>query len=398
MTRRRWWIAALLFLSTLLNYFDRQILSLVSPILRVEFSLTARQYSHLLNAFLLGYTSMQFFAGWLVDRLGARRGLILAMLWWSAAGSAAAFVRNPDQLAICLFLMGLGEAANWPTAVKAIQEWFPPEKRAVAVGFFNAGSSAGAVLAPVVVTTLAQRYSWRAAFLTCGILALLWIGPWRLLYHAPPFQAERRAAAASLTCLKDVRAWGVLSARFFSDSIWFFYVFWLPDYLTRVQSLPLHTIGSIAWIPFLAAGIGNFAGGALSGNLIRRSRSVVASRLLVMAGSAFVMSLGVMIRYSHNAFVAVAIISVVVFAYSAWAANILTLPGDLFPSSVVATVTGAAGSVAGIGGILSTFLAGRIIDRCSYGPVFAGLGFLPLIALGCSLLVLLRKGNDYQSA
>jgi ACS family hexuronate transporter-like MFS transporter len=387
MIRRSWWIAALLFASTLLNYFDRQILSLLSPILRVQFSLTARQYSHLFNAFLLGYTSMQFLAGWIVDRLGAKRGLMLAMLWWSAAGAAAAFAKGPQQLAICLFLMGLGEAANWPSAVKAIGEWFPAGKRAAAVGFFNAGSSAGAVLAPIVVSALTQRYSWRAAFLTCGVLALLWVGPWQLLYRDPPVQCESRTSVQPrFSYLADRRAWGVILARFFADSIWFFYIFWLPDYLTRVQSVNLSTLGAIAWIPFLAAGVGNFAGGAASGYLIRRHKLAVPARLTVMGASALVMSGGITIRYCHSPFQAIALISVIVFAYSSWAANVLTLPSDLFPPAVVGTITGACGTVAGLGGILTTLLTGQIIDRYSYGPVFVGLSCLPLLAFGFSLL------------
>ncbi len=392
MFRRRWWIAGLLFLSTLFNYFDRQILSLVSPLLRVDFSLSASRYSLLLDAFLLGYTSLQFLAGWLVDRLGARTGLMLAMLWWSAAGALAAAARNPAQLALCLFLMGVGEAANWPSAVKAIQEWFPADQRAAAVGFFNAGSSAGAVLAPFVVSRLALHYSWRAAFLSSGVLGLLWVGPWRFLYRRPGHTDQiRHAPQAGMAFLADVRAWGIIFARFFADSIWFFYVFWLPDYLSRVQSLSLRAIGATAWIPFAAAAAGNFAGGAASGYLIRNGRRTVQSRLTVMAAAAFVMSAGALIRYCHEPSIAISLISVIVFAYSTWAANVLTLPSDLFSPAAVATVTGTAGTIAGLGGVLTTYLAGHIIDHYSYGPVFVGLGMLPLLALGVSLLTAKSK-------
>ncbi len=387
MRERCWWIAGLLFLSTLLCYLDRQILSLVSPVLRVDFSLSATRYALLLDAFLLGYTSLQFLAGWLVDRLGARSGLMLAMLWWSAAGALAAAARNPAQLAFCLFLMGVGEAANWPSAVKAIQEWFPAEQRATAVGFFNSGSSAGAVLAPFIVSRLTLHYSWRAAFLCCGVLGAFWIGPWRFIYRRPGYTEQvRRAPRTSAAFLTDIRAWGIILARFFADSIWFFYVFWLPDYLSRVQSLSLQAIGAMAWIPFVAAAAGNFAGGAASGYLMRNAKSAVQSRLTVMAVAACVMSSGTLVRYCHSPAIAIFLISVAVFAYSAWAANVLTLPSDLFPPAAVATVTGTAGSLAGFGGILTTYLAGRTIDHYSYGPVFAGLGILPLLALGCSLL------------
>lgn len=389
MSKRSWWIATLLFLSTLLNYFDRQILSLVSPVLRVELSLTARQYSFLLNAFLLGYTSMQFIAGWIIDQLGARRGLTIAMLWWSAAGTAAAFAHRSQQLAFCLFLMGVGEAANWPSAVKALQEWFPPNQRAIAVGFFNAGSSIGAVVAPIVVSTLTLHYSWRMAFLLCGLLALLWIGPWLFLYDQPPFRSEIRSSAAGrFGFLANRRAWGVILARFFADSIWFFYIFWLPDYLSHVQGLSLQVIGAVAWVPFLAAGVGNFAGGIASSYLIRRLKRIVPARLAVMAASALVMSSGMAIQYCHSAPVALTLISIIVFAYSAWAANVLTLPSDIFPSDVLATVTGICGTVAGIGGMATTYLTGRVIDSYSYGPVFIGIGCLPLLALACSLLAI----------
>lgn len=388
MVRRRWIIAALLFTATLLNYLDRQVLGLVSPVLRIHFSLSATQYARLLNAFLLGYTVMQVLAGWFVDRLGARKGLMLAMVWWSLAGAAAAATHSPLELAICLCLMGAGEAANWPTAVKAIREWFPSATRAVGVGFFNAGSSAGAVLAPLIVTTLTLKFSWRIAFLFCGALGLFWIFPWRSAYSQAPFIADTPDVTPSrnLSFLLDIRAWGIILARFFGDSIWYFYIFWLPDYLHHVLSLSLAGIGAVAWIPFLAAGVGNFAGGGASGSLIHRRCGVVRSRLIVMGASALIMATGAEIRWIHTEFLVIVAISLVVFAYSSWAANVLTLPSDIFPASQVATITGAAGTIAGVGGMLTMWLTGRVVDRFSYGPIFMGLGSLPLLAFGCSLL------------
>jgi len=289
--------------------------------------------------------------------------------------------------------MGVGEAANWPTAIKAIQEWFPPARRAVAVGFFNAGSSAGAVLAPFVVSRLTLHYSWRAAFVACGALGLLWIGPWWIVYRRPPGgpvlePVLRRKISGGFEFLRNRQAWGIILARFFADSIWYFYVFWLPDYLSHVQSLSLRAIGATAWIPFLAAGIGNFAGGAASGFLIRMWRDVVSSRLTVMAVSALVMMFGAGVRNCHSPLLAIGSISVIVFAYSAWAANVLTLPSDIFPPAMVATVAGASGTAAGLGGIVTTYLAGRVIDRYSYGPVFIGLGCLPILAFAFSLLAM----------
>jgi ACS family hexuronate transporter-like MFS transporter len=396
---RSWRIAWLLFLATLLNYLDRQVLSLVSPVLRVQFNLNAAQYSHLLSAFLFGYTAMQVFAGWIVDRTGARLGLVLAMLWWSGAAFLSAFVKSPGQLTVCLFLMGMGEAANWPTAVKTVREWFPPERRAMAVGLFNAGSSTGAILAPLLVATLTTHYSWRAAFAFCGMLGLLWIVPWRATYTSVPLASSvtqyDRAGIAGL--LRDPRVWGVLLARLFGDSIWFFYIFWLPDYLTSVYSFSLRQIGNIAWIPFAAAALGNFAGGAASGRLIQKHWPPPRARVSVMLMSALVMSLGVLVRYTAKPGTAVTVISIVVFAYSSWAANVLTLPSDLFPRDVVATIVGASGTLAGIGGILSTLLVGQVVDRYSYGPVFWGLALLPLCAMTCSLLTLKRTSSSLPS-
>jgi ACS family hexuronate transporter-like MFS transporter len=256
------------------------------------------------------------------------------------------------------------------------------------VGFFNAGSSAGAVLAPLIVAALTIRYSWRAAFVVCGVLGFIWILFWRMAYTKPAEvnDVHEFHEESWTVLLRDSRAWGVILARFFADSIWFFYIFWLPDYLTHVQSMSLRQIGFTAWVPFLAAGIGNFAGGIASGYLIRQKHSVVYSRLLVMGVSAVVMSMGATIRLCRSPWAALVMISIVVFAYSAWAANVLTLPSDIFPANLVATVVGAAGTVAGVGGLLTTFLTGRIIDRYSYGPVFWGLGCLPLLAIACCLL------------
>jgi ACS family hexuronate transporter-like MFS transporter len=393
--QRRWWIASLLFLSTLLSYFDRQIFSLVSPVLRIQFGLDAKQYSHLLMAFLVGYTVTQLFAGVIVDRLGTKRGLMLAMLWWSIAGACVALARTPLQMGIFLLLMGMGEAANWPTAVKAVREWFAPEKRAIAVGFFNAGSSAGAILAPFIITSLTIKYSWRATFLVCGILGILWIGFWKLVYVSPPLLTDPslHLATPAFAFLRDRRAWGILLGRFFADPIWLFYVFWLPDYLSHIQSLSLREIGQTAWIPFAAAAAGNFAGGAASGWLVRHRMEAVRSRITVMGASALVMSMGFMVRYCHRPASALAVISVVVFAYSAWAANVLTLPGDTFPSRMVASVTGASGTAAGLGGMLTTLLTGYVVDHYSYGPVFWVLACLPLLAFFSSLLALAPKGD-----
>lgn len=396
--RRRWAIATLLFIATLLNYLDRQVLSLVSPILRRDFGLTATGYSHIVTAFLLGYTLTQMFAGRVIDRAGSRQSLLVAMLWWSAAGMAAATAHSPVQLGATLLLMGVGEAASWPTSVKTIQECFPPKERAVAVGYFNSGSAMGAVLAPLLVTYLALRYSWRTAFVVCGLIGFLWVIPWLLLYPARSEtmrsrsndpKAMRRTPLALL--LRDVRVWGVILARFFGDSIWFFYIFWLPDYLSRVRGFSMSLIGLTAWIPFLAAGLGSVVGGFISGVLIRRGVPAAKARLRVMLVSAAVMVLGAGVWFCGNPSRAFALISFVVFAYGSWAANVLTLPADLFAADTVATTVGFSGGAAGLGGMLTTLLVGIVIDHYSYQVVFFGLALLPICASLCALLTLAQR-------
>ena len=396
--QRRWAIATLLFLATLLNYLDRQVLSLVSPVLRRDFGLTATGYSHIVTAFLLGYALTQLFAGRVIDRVGPRLSLLVAMLWWSAAGMVTATAHLVIQLGALLLLMGVGEAVSWPASVKAIQECFPPKDRAVAVGYFNSGSAVGAVLAPFFVTSLALRYSWRVAFVVCGLIGFLWVVPWLIVYPARSKMVRctsselNRTGRPPLALLAtDVRMWGVILARFFGDSIWLFYIFWLPDYLSRVRGFSMSIIGLTAWIPFLAAGLGNVAGGSLSGILIRRGVPAAKARLSVMLVSAAAMVLGPGVWFCSNPVGAIALISFVVFSYSSWAANILTLPSDLFASDAVATTVGFSGTAAGLGGMLTTLLAGRVIDHYSYEPVFFGLGLLPVCAGACALLTLARR-------
>ncbi len=388
---RRWWIAGLLFLATLLNYLDRQVLALVNPVLRKELSLSAGGYSHILTAFLLGYTIGQLLVGRLIDRWGARRSLALAMVWWSTAGLAAATAHSALQLSCFLFLMGLGEAGGWPASVKAIQNWFDPVERAAAVGFFNAGSSTGAILAPFVIATITLHYSWRTAFALSGLFGFVWIVPWLVAYPRRHIATATAALdAGKLPTLASVvrsrPAYGVILGRFFCDSIWYFYIFWLPDYLSSVRHFSLEEIRHFAYIPFVTATAGNLVGGSLSGRLLRSGMPAPKARLKVMAGAALAITSGIFVWFCHTPVQCIALVSFVTFAYSCWASNILTLPSDLFPSGAVATVVGISGTAAGIGGILTTIAVGWIVDHFSYMGVFAMLAILPILACSSSFL------------
>jgi ACS family hexuronate transporter-like MFS transporter len=395
MPHLRWWIAGLLFLATVINYVDRQCLSVLAPVLRDEFGMTNADYSRIVSAFMLAYLIMQTGSGRLMDWLGTKAGFAVCILWWSAAAMLHAAARSAVQLGLFRFLLGLGEAGNWPGAVKAVSEWFPARERAFAIGLFNSGSTVGATVAPPLVAWLALGYGWRNAFLITGALGFFWLVLWLVLYRRPqehpwlrPAELEwirsgqeqarlgERIRWRSLFGYREV--WGLVLGRMLADPVWWFYVFWLPEYLKRERDFSLAMIGYFAWIPFLAADIGNLTGGALSGMLLKRRVPVLRARKAVMLVCALLMLAGIPAVRVGEAWAAVALISLVTFAYSAWAANILTLPADLFPPQIVASVSGLSGTGAAAGGMIFTLITGYVVDRFSYLPVFTAAGLMPL--------------------
>lgn len=397
MPHLRWWIAGLLFLATVINYIDRQTLSVLAPVLRDEFGMSNTDYSRIVSAFMLAYLIMQTGSGRIMDWLGTRRGFSLCIFWWSAAAMLHATARSALQFGFFRFLLGLGEAGNWPGAVKAISEWFPVRERAFAIGFFNSGSTLGAVIAPPLVAWLALTYGWREAFLITGCLGFFWLLLWLALYHLPrehrwlrPAELEyiergqqEEHVAEKLRWRELFRfrqVWGLVLGRMLADPVWWFYVFWLPEYLKRERDFSLAMIGYFVWIPFLAADIGNLIGGAASGLLVKSGMPVLRARKAVMLASAFLMMSGIPAVLVDDAGMALALISVATFSYSTWAANILTLPADLFPQHIVASVSGLSGTGAATGGMIFTLIVGAVVDRFSYIPVFTAAGLMPLAA------------------
>jgi ACS family hexuronate transporter-like MFS transporter len=296
MSARRWWIAGLLFLATAINYLDRQALSVTAPVLRREFGLTATDYSRVVACFLAAYTVCQAVAGRLMDRFGPRLGLLAAMLWWSLAGAAHSLARDALSLACFRLLLGIGEAGNFPGSVKAVERWFPQPERAFAVGLFNSGSSLGALVALPLITAITLAWGWQSAFLAMGAAGLLWSVPWLLVYRAEPAGHAKSAALARAVptrrLLGERAVWSLMLARFFCDPVWWFYVFWLPDYLAKARGLSLASIGAVGWAPFLAAGIGSLFGGWASGRLVRAGVPAPRARFLVMAASVVTMCAG----------------------------------------------------------------------------------------------------------
>ena len=402
----RWWIGGALFASTVINYIDRQTLSVLAPHLKSEFRWTNSDFALIVISFRVAYAFMQTVAGRLLDRLGTRRGLLLAVSWYSVAAMLTSLAGGLRSFAFFRFLLGCGEAANWPGATKAVAEWFPKTERGWAVALFDSGSAVGGALAPVLVVGLHRWFGdWRPAFLVPGLLGFLWVLLWRRLYH-PPEQhpnitpEERRMILAAkeeegkseahaftgeerqiswLRLLRMRSTWGIILGRSLTDPVWFFVTDWFAIYLVSKGFTVEGTLLSF-WIPFLAADLGNFFGGGLSSWLVGRGWRVMAARKLVLITCGFGMTLLVGAVFTTRLPLLVTFFSVSTFAYAAWSTMALALPSDLFPSRVVASVSGMSGTGAGIGTIISTYLIGWAADQYSFEPVLVAASLVPLLA------------------
>ena len=405
----RWWIVWTLFGSTVINYISRQTLSVLAPVLTHELHLDHTQYAQIVSTFQIAYALTWLVGGILIDVIGTRLGLALAVIWWSLASMLTAFANSVFSFGLFRFLLGMGEGCNWPGATKAVAEWFPARERGLAVAIFDSGSSVGAVIAPPLVVWLAATVGWRYAFVASGLFGFLWLATWLTIYHPlishPRVTAEERqlieagrntAIASSrsgagryLALLQQPNVWGIVLGRAFSDPIWWFYVFWIPQYLSDARGFSLKQIGIFAWIPFLAADLGNFTGGFGSGFFIKRGMPVIRARKLVCILSAIPMLAAIPVTHVPNAYWALGLISVATWGYASWSTMALTFPSDLFPQDVVASVSGLSGFAAGVMGALFTFAAGTIVDKYSYLPVFIAAGVIPLLATA-AVLTLIR--------
>ena len=258
-SRLRWAMIGFAFAATVINYLDRQTLSVLAPALREEFKMSNEVYGYVLSAFMLAYTVSNGVVGPLLDRLGTRLGYSICMAWWSTAGILHALAIGPWSFAGFRFLLGIGEAGNWPAGVKVVAEWFPSRERALAAGIFNSGAAVGAIIAPPLVTWLVLRFNWQTAFVVVGLTGYVWLVAWWFLYRAPaPTRAEAVARPASSWPLLRTRFVGVLTlSKIFLDPVWYFYIFWFPQYLKSVHGFDLAKIGMTAWIPFVTADLGN---------------------------------------------------------------------------------------------------------------------------------------------
>lgn len=401
----RWWIAGLVFICTVINYMDRQTLSVLAPRLTRELHLTNAEYGWISQAFLIPYTAMYIVAGLLIDRYGTKLIYGVAAVWWSVAAMLHAATSSVFGFSSVRFLLGTAESANFVAAQKVAAEWFPPKDRGTLNGLVQAGTVTGAVITPPVVIWMADAWGWRSAFLFTGALGLLWAVAWFWFYHLPeshpriaaeelaliqadqqpaPLPAQGLASAPKWTdFFRYPQTWGLLLARIISDPVWWFYLFWLPKYLTEQQGLSEQRMSYVVWIPYLISDIGSIAGGWYSGKLIARKLGTVAARKAVMFASVLLMPLGLLLLLKPSTALSLLIISVVLGAHSAWKTNLVTLTVDIFPRQVVATVHGIVATGGGIGGALFTSLAGVVIDKYSYAPLLVLMGVLHPLAYLC---------------
>jgi MFS transporter, ACS family, hexuronate transporter len=380
--RLRWVMIGMAFLATVINYLDRQTLSVVAPVLRDEFHMSNEQYSRVVSAFMLAYTISNGLSGPLIDRLGTRLGYALCMAWWSAAAMLHALAGGAFSLGVFRFLLGVGEAGNWPAAVKVVAEWFPVRERALASGLFNSGSAIGAVIAPPLVAWIVLRFGWPSAFLGVGAVGLLWLAAWCFLYYTPE-HVRKEVTAPPVPALQLLRDRWVLQftiSKVFSDPVWYFYIFWFPQYLKSARGFDLAAIGKFAWIPFLTADAGNLLGGWFAAALLRRGMPVERARRVSVLFFAAIMTSSIPAVLAPSVWVSVGLISMATLGYTGALANMLSMPADRFPKNAVGSIWGLASMGAGFGGMVFTLITGWVVDRYSYVPVFIGFGILPLIA------------------
>ena len=375
---------SLVFLATAIIYVDRQALSIVAPILIDLYHMSNVTYSRIVFAFMVAYTLMNGVSGPLIDRLGTRRGYALTTLWWSISAALHAITAGPISLGIFRFLLGMGEAGNWPAGVKVVAEWFPVRERALASGIFNSGSAIGAILAPPAMVWIVLRFGWRAAFLAVSACGFVWLVIWLVTYFTPAeierfVESSRRPSARELFSTRFV--WGFVVSKIFLDPVWYFYIFWFPAYLNHARHFDLTSIGKYGWIPYLTAGAGNLLGGWTAAALLRSKIGLTLARKLSVTIFACLMVMTVPAVLVHDPRLSIALVSMATLGYTGVTANMLAMPADVFPQNVLASIWGYSGLGSGLGGMVFALLTGWLVDHYSYVPVFVGFGIMPVIAV-----------------
>ena len=393
----RWRVCAMLLAATTINYIDRQVLGVLAPFLQDEIGWNEIQYGYIVTAFQAAYAIGLLCAGAIIDRLGTRIGYAIAIVVWSLAAMSHALAATVVGFMIARFFLGLGEAGNFPAAIKTVAEWFPRRERAFATGIFNSGSNIGAIVAPLMVPLIALSLGWQAAFLFTGVLSATWLLVWLLWYRAP--ERQPRLSAAELAyirsdppeaatkvpwsrILRHRQAWAFVAAKFMTDPIWWFFLFWLPKFLHSEYGLTLLGLGLPLVVIFVLADVGSILGGWLAGRFIRLGWSVNRARKGAMLVCALCVVPIVFAAQADNLWLAVGLIGLATAGHQGWSANVFTLTSDMFPRQAVGSVVGIGGFAGAVGGMLIATFTGFLLQTTgSYLPVFLMAGSAYLLAL-----------------
>jgi ACS family hexuronate transporter-like MFS transporter len=423
--RYRWVICGLLFFAATINYIDRQVIGILKPTLQQQFGWSEIDYSDIVFAFQLAYAVGFLIAGRMIDKLGARKGFAVAIIIWSLAAiahaeapvfgvvvaSAFALIGLTYSASVAGFMLarmalGLGEAGNFPAAIKVVAEWFPKRERALATGLFNSGTNIGALLTPLIVPWITITWGWYWAFVATGLIGFAWLAVWWPLYDRP--ESHPRVGKAELaliqsdpadppvrvpwgTLLRYRQTWAFAIGKFMTDPVWWLYLFWIPDFLNRNHGIDLRTIGPPLVVIYLVADVGSIGGGWLSSTLIKRGWTVNAGRKVAMFVCALAVIPMLAASGARELWVAVALISLATAAHQGWSANLFTLVSDTFPRHAVGSVVGLGGFAGAVGGMLIAKLTGYVLQATgSYVPVFMIAAFTYLAALAVIHLLVPR--------
>ena len=400
----RWTVCALLFVVTTINYIDRQVLGILAPTLQRELHWSESQYGDIVSWFSLVYAFGFLAAGRALDRVGVRRGFAVAVVAWSIAAIGHAFARTAAGFSVARALLGLGESANFPGAIKTVAEWFPKRERALATGIFNAGTNTGAIITPLVVPWIVLRWGWPWAFIATGSLGFLWLVLWLAVYRSPEAQPrltpdelahirsdsaeEAESVVPWIRLLSYRQTWAFAVGKLLADPIWWFYLYWLPKFLDAQYGIRLAQLAAPLIVVYLVADVGSVGGGWLSSALIKRGWTVNRARKTAMLVMALLIVPTAFAPLAGSVWAAVAIVSVAAAAHQAWSANVYTLASDMFPRAAVGSVVGIGAFAGAMGGVLFQRVTGRILQATgSYTPIFAVCG-LAYVTAWCILHLL----------